>query len=325
MHPSSEICALRQGAINKPVRLGTRGSKLALAQAEMVSKLLQPLVGSVEIVPIKTSGDRGERDRLGAFVREIQEALLEDRVDIALHCLKDLPTEPVEGLTFAAHLEREDPSDTILSATPWRDLPEGAMIGTGSLRRSAQLASVRPDFRFKPLVGNVDTRLRKLIDGEYDAIVLAVAGLKRLGLAETWKSSPYATIQIQPLGPEIMLPAPGQAILVLECADSKQDLAQKLLQLDHASTRKAALAERAFLRAFGGGCSVPVAALASAGGDAVHLKGLVSSPDGQNVLRDEDKGPDAEELGAVLAKRMIVNGALDLFERIPINVGGAGH
>jgi hydroxymethylbilane synthase len=296
-----------------------------MAQAEMITSLLQPAFGTVEIVTIKTSGDLGERDRLGAFVREIQEALLEDRVDVGLHCLKDLPTEPVRGLSFGAYLEREDPQDATLSPRPWRELPSGAVIGTGSLRRSAQLAAIRPDFRFKPLVGNVDTRLRKLMEGEYEAIVLAVAGLKRLGLMDTWDSSPYAGIQIQGLSSEEMLPAAGQAILVLECADSRQDLREKLLQFDHAVTRRAAIAERAFLRTFGGGCSLPVAALAVIEGDRISLTGLVSSPNGQTVLREETSGEDAERLGTALSKRMITMGALDLFERVPMNAGGNDH
>ena len=291
----------------------------------MVSGLLQPIFGPVEIVPIKTSGDRGDRDKLGAFVREIQESLLEDRIDIALHCLKDLPTEPVPGLVFAAHLEREDPSDTILSSTRWRELPHEAVIGTGSLRRSAQLASVRPDFKFKPLVGNVDTRMRKLMEGEYDAIVLAVAGLKRLGLTETWASSPYAQIRVQPLTSDEMLPAPGQAILVLECADSKQELQKNLLQFDHAATRRAATAERSFLRAFGGGCSVPVAALARSTGSNIALSGLVASPNGRQVMRRQASGHDGADVGSGLARQMIDEGALELFERSPLNVGGSGH
>ncbi len=295
-----------------------------MAQAAKMQSLLSPVFGSVEIVPIKTSGDKGDRDQLGAFVKEIQEALLDDRVDVALHCLKDLPTEQVSGLTLATYMEREDPSDAMLCRSDWRSLPSGAVIGTGSLRRSAQLAAIRPDFRFKPLVGNVDTRMRKLMDGEYDAIVLAIAGLKRLGLFDTWSASTYASIQVDVLGRDEMLPAPGQAILVLECLDSKQDLKEKLLQFDHASTRQAAIAERAFLRAFGGGCSVPVAALVSAA-DFVELTGLVASPDGQTVMRDVASGSDAAEVGARLAKQMIDRGAMDLFDRTPNFVGGAGH
>ena len=293
-----------------------------MAQAFTVCDLLSPIFGEVEIVPIKTSGDRGDREVVGAFVKEIQEALLEDRIGVALHCLKDLPTEKVPGLTFAAHLEREDPADALLSRGSWRDLPVGAVVGTGSLRRSAQLAAVRPDLRFKPLVGNVDTRLRKLIDGEYEAIVLAVAGLKRLGLLDGWPESPYSEISVQILGLEEMLPAPGQAILVLECANSKQDLREKLLQLDHAATRHAAVAERAFLRAFGGGCSVPVAAMALASGSNVSLTGLVASPDGQRVLRGSLTSNDAESVGTRLAKQLIDKGALDLFAPASLTLGG---
>lgn len=302
------------------VRLGTRGSKLAMAQAETVSRLLEPIVGQVEIAIIKTSGDRGNRDVLGAFVKQIQESVLEGAADFGLHCLKDLPTEPVRGLTLAAYLEREDPCDVILSDRPWRQLPTGALIGTGSLRRSAQLSALRPDFKFKPLVGNVDTRLRKLLDGEYDAIVLAIAGLRRLGLLDTWSSSDFAEILIQPLKPEEMLPAPGQGVLVLETRDGEFN---ELAALDHSPTRKASMAERAFLHAIGGGCSVPVAALANSDGLSVDLEGLVAAPDGSEAVRGRVAGEDPVLVGESLAARLIARGAKDLLARQP--VGGPAN
>lgn len=301
----------RERAISAAIRLGTRGSKLALAQATAVQAKLEPLVGPVEIEVIRTSGDRGDRDRLGAFVKEIQEALLDGRVDIGLHCLKDLPTSPVTGLHLAAYLEREDPSDAILSTASWQELPTGSLVGTGSARRSAQLAAIRPDLHFKPLVGNVDTRLRKLMTGEYDAIVLAIAGLRRLGILDSWQDSEFASIKIQKLESSQMLPAPGQAVLVLETRTV--DAPEGLNALDHLETRTSAIAERSFLSAFGGGCSVPVAALCEPSAGSLQLQGLVSRPDGSKVLRGKATGQQPEELGQELASRLIQEGAMDLF------------
>lgn len=310
-------------AISSAVRLGTRGSRLALAQAEAVSRLLEPLVGTVQVTTIKTSGDKGDRDKLGAFVGEIQDAVRDGRVDLGLHCLKDLPTLPVEGLMLGAYIEREDPSDAILCRGDWTRLPKNAVIGTGSLRRSAQLSALRPDLRFKPLLGNVDTRLRKLLDGEYDAIVLAVAGLKRLGLLDAWAESPYSAVEVHRFGPGEMLPAPGQAVLVLECRSS--ELTEALAPLNHPNTKAAAVAERSFLHAFGGGCSVPVAALGRVSDGVVELEGLVAQPNGSKVLRGTAEGNEAEETGAKLARQMIDQGALDLFTRVTAGAGGSQH
>jgi hydroxymethylbilane synthase len=306
---------LGQGRWAISVRLGTRGSKLALAQAETVSRLLEPTVGPVEIVVIKTSGDHGNREVLGAFVKQIQESLLKGAVDIGLHCLKDLPTEPVPGLNLSAYLEREDPADVILSTTPWRELPAGAVIGTGSLRRSAQLSALRRDFKYKPLVGNVDTRLRKLLEGEYDAIVLAIAGLRRLGLLDGWSDSAFFAIQIQILKPEEMLPAPGQGVLVLE---TREGSLSELSALDHAPTRMASMAERAFLNSIGGGCSVPVAALATSVGKTTDLEGLVAAPDGSEAVRGRVAGEDSVLIGESLAARLIARGAKELLTRQPV-------
>lgn len=297
------------------MRLGTRGSKLALAQAETVSRLLEPIVGDVEIVVIKTSGDHGNREVVGAFVKQIQESLLEGSVNLGLHCLKDLPTEPLQGLTLAAYLEREDPSDVLLSREPWRQLPAGALIGTGSIRRSAQLSALRPDFNFKPLVGNVDTRLRKLLDGEYDAIVLANAGLRRLGLLENWSNSDFSKVQIQRLTAEEMLSAAGQGVLVLETREGELS---EVSALDHTPTRTAAMAERAFLHSLGGGCSVPVAALATSDGVHVDLEGLVAAPDGSEAIRGRASGEHPVLLGQNLAGRLIARGAKDLLTRHPV-------
>lgn len=277
----------------------------------------------MEIVTIKTSGDKGDRDRLGAFVREIQHALLENAVDVALHCLKDLPTQPVEGLTLAAHLEREDPRDTLITRGPTlMELPEGAVVGTGSVRRTSQLAARRPDLVFRPLLGNVDTRMRKLMEGEYDAIVLAIAGLRRLGVLETWASSEYGSLTVHPLEPDTMLPAPGQAVLVLE---TRADEGSLVAELNHPVTERCAIAERVFLKAFGGGCSVPVAALATGLGDGLSLTGLVASPDGQTVLRQTLAGKEPEALGSTLADAMGAEGAFDIVRSVGRFAGGVEH
>jgi len=299
------------------LRLGTRGSKLALAQAVQVKATLERLHNglTVEIVPITTSGDKGNREVLGSFVREIQHALLENRVDAALHCLKDLPTQAVDGLTLAAHMEREDPRDALIGRVEsFQDLPSRAHVGTGSVRRTSQLASVRPDLSFSPLVGNIDTRLRKLAEGQYDAIILAIAGLKRLGLLETWDAD-HPGLRVTPLEFDQMLPAPGQAVLVLETRMA-DDFAQGIVGLlNDESTRLCATAERTFLAEFGGGCSVPVAAFGTVHKGAVHLSGLVAAPDGSRVLRGTSTGETPAEAARVLFANLSAQGALQLFER----------
>ena len=279
----------------------------------MVKALVQSAYpeADVEIVPIRTSGDRGDRNVLGAFVREIQEQLLEDKIDVALHCLKDLPTKPVDGLTFAAHLPREDSSESIITrGGQWHDLPSGSVIGTGSVRRTSQIANIRTDVSFKPLVGNVDTRLRKLGEGEYDAIVLATAGLKRLGLLDTWADSEYRDLRVESLD---IVAAPGQAVLVLEVRAGS--FAEPLIaKFNDEPTKQASIAERSFLRTFGTGCSVPVAAEATIQGDVLHLVGLVASLDGKEILRGVEIGTpgEAASIGSSLASKLCERGALRL-------------
>lgn len=313
----------------RKLRLGTRGSKLAMAQAASVQRLLRNL--EVEIVPIKTSGDRGDREVRGAFVREIQHALINGAIDAALHCLKDLPTDPVPDLCFAAHLPRGDVRDALVGRVSGiAELPEGATIGTGSIRRTSQIMSIRPDLQFKPLVGNVDTRLSKLQSGEYDAIILAVTGFERLGLLEDWSSGPYADLRVAPLEPEEMLPAPGQAVLVLEARSDSPYLVD-LGTFDHEATRLAATAERILLAKFGGGCSVPVAALATAtsaeggsgransvpeaAGPWLTLEALVGSPDGSTVLRSSTRASTPEDAATQVFEDLASRGGLDLFPR----------
>lgn len=262
-------------------------------------------------MPIRTSGDGGNREVLGSFVKEIQEALLDHRVDVALHCLKDLPTRPVDGLKIGAYLKREDPTDALIShADGWSQLPHGAVVGTGSVRRTSQLAAIRPDLQFKPLVGNVDTRMRKLQERIYDAIVLATAGLTRLGVMEHWDTSEYANLHVEPLP---ILPAAGQAILVLEVRNGTPIL-NLIESFNDDATQRASIAERAFLNFFGTGCSMPVAAHAKIDGEKLTLDGLVASPDGVRVLRSTESGDgvDAAGIGVRLADRLCADGAREL-------------
>jgi hydroxymethylbilane synthase len=300
----SGLSASRWRTRTVKLRLGTRGSRLALAQAHALSAQLVALGHEPEIVAIKTSGDRGNREVLGAFVKEIQVALLQNEVDVALHCLKDLPTTPVPGLALSAYLEREDARDTLISRGPeLKSLPEGSVIGTGSLRRTSQIARVRPDVTFKPLVGNVDTRMRKLMDGEYDAIVLAIAGLKRLGVLDTWAESDYRDLTVWPKATETIVPAPGQAILVLETRADDADAIAAVAPLHHEPTSAAGRAERAFLATFGGGCSVPVGAFAKETEHGLSLLGCVASPDGKRHSQGHNlaEGRSPEEQGRALA------------------------
>lgn len=303
------------------LRLGTRGSRLAMAQAHAVSKLLVALKPDqdIEIVTIKTSGDRGDRDGLGVFVREIQEALLSETVDIGLHCLKDLPTEPVPGLRISACLEREDARDALIGhMNSVQALPPNALVGSGSVRRTAQLAAVRPDLKFKPLIGNVDTRLRKLMEGEYDAIILAIAGLSRLGVLANWRESEYGKLIVSPLDVGEMTPAPGQAVLALETRESDTPSHDWASKLNHLETETCAVAERAFLRGFGGGCSVPVGAFAQISGEDATFCGLVASPDGRTVLRESVETEPDFLLAAskLMVGEFLGKGARELYEAV---------
>jgi hydroxymethylbilane synthase len=302
--------------------IGSRGSKLALWQSEWVKarlEELEPGVG-VRIEVIKTMGDVRRDVPLstiggqGAFTKELEVALLDGRIDIAVHSLKDLPTVVPEGLCIAATPPREDVRDALVlpagadgAGASLRALPAGAQVGTSSLRRIAQLKHLRPDVRVKDLRGNVDTRLRKLDEGEYDAIILASAGLRRLGLAGRIS----AAIEIGE-----MLPAVGQGSLGVETRADAADTNALVSRLDHRETRAAVVAERALLRSLGGGCQVPIAAHARVEGDALHLLGLVASPDGAAVLRDELSGAaaDAEHLGEDLAARLVERGAASLLQ-----------
>lgn len=300
--------------------IGSRGSKLALTQAEMVKAQLQGLHPqlSISIEVVRTSGDVNS-DPLsviggkGVFTKELEDALLERQIDIAVHSLKDLPTVMPEALVIAAICKREDPRDALVlrrgrhgkSELDIAKLPKGMTIGTSSPRRLAQLKHLRRDFVFKDLRGNVDTRLRKLDEGHYDALLLACAGLRRLGLEGRISGS---------LSTDQMLPAVGQGALAIEAHVDNADAIELAATLDHKFTRLACLAERAFLRGLGGGCLLPIAGYAVVREKRIRLDGLVTDTEGKRVLRDRITGPldQAEQLGTQLAERLLANGASGL-------------
>lgn len=294
------------------VRIGTRGSPLALWQARHVAALLGPAC-AVEIVEIETEGDR-VRDRplsqiggIGLFTKEVQNAVLDGRADVAVHSLKDLPTVPVDGLVLAAVPERGPVGDVFVSTQHRRfdDLPPGAAVATSSLRRRSQLLHRRPDLRVESVRGNVATRLRKLQEQALDAIILAEAGLRRLGLEG------HIT---ELLGRDWMLPAVGQGALGLECRADDAATRELLRPLNHLATWRAVTAERELLAALGGGCLVPIGSIAEADGAALHLRGAVLSPDGTRRVAGELRGPadDAEGVGRRLAERLLGEGAAEV-------------
>ncbi len=293
------------------LRLGTRGSALALAQAELVAQALRARGISVEIVTVRTAGDRDRspgalRRGIGIFVKELEQALLWGRIDLAVHSAKDLPTAETEGVSVAAYLPRGDPRDALVSRTGGEvaDLPPGARVGTDSPRRAAFLLALRPDLRIVGLRGNVDTRLRRLDAGALDAVVVAAAGLQRLGLAGRITAV---------LSPQVMLPAVGQGAVAVQVRKGGP-AASLAASLDHLPTRVELTAERAFLRAVGGGCRAPIAALARVDGGRLVLEGAVVSPDGRSMVRDRTEGtPEAaEEVGAALGARLLARGAAAL-------------
>jgi hydroxymethylbilane synthase len=303
----------------RPLVIGSRGSKLALWQAEQARERLLALNPQLEvrIDIIKTTGDV-KTDPLsviggkGVFTKELEDALLDGRIDIAVHSLKDLPTILPEGLSIAAICEREDARDALvlrsdLSSTNGSllSLPNGALVGTSSQRRLAQLKALRSDVVVKDLRGNVDTRIRKLDEGQYDAVILASAGLVRLGL--------HGRISRR-IAVSEMLPAVGQGAIAIETRSDNELAVQSAARLDHRETRLACLAERSFLRSLGGGCEFPIAAHAVLDRETIMLNGLVARPDGSEILRDSLSGSadEAEAIGSALAARLVERGANSL-------------
>jgi hydroxymethylbilane synthase len=293
--------------------IASRGSQLALWQARWVSAQLTALGHECRIEIIKTTGDKitdvplAKVGTKGLFTKEIEEALLEGRADLAVHSLKDLPTELPAGLVLAAVPEREDPRDAVVGKR-LADLPAGAKVGTSSLRRSAQLRKLRPDLTIESVRGNLDTRLRKLDEGQYDAILLAAAGLKRLG----WGGR---IAEILPA--ETMCPAVGQGALAIETRASGAGF-DAVQAMDHADTHSAVLAERGVLRALGGGCQVPIGAHATVEGRRLQLLGVVASPDGVEVIRGTASGAanQAESLGRALGNELLERGARRILDAV---------
>lgn len=303
------------------LRIGTRGSPLALWQAEWVRERLRALGASARLQVLRTSGDRMVSRPLtalggqGVFVKEIEDALLAGRVDLAVHSLKDLPTVQPEGLVIACVPVREDPRDVLVApgAPDLAGLSRGAVVGTGSPRRACQIRKPRPDLIVKDLRGNVDTRLRRLREGRYDAILLAIAGLRRLGL-------PF---EGRVLDLDIMIPAVGQGAMAIETRSDDRALADLLAPLHDPPTAAAVGAERAFLRALGGGCKAPIAATATVGGRSLRILGLVADPAGATVLRDAFDGEagSPEAAGVALARALTARGAASLLTP-PARPGG---
>ena len=297
------------------LRIGSRGSQLALWQANHISALLREQGHEVELEIIKTTGDKildvalAKVGTKGMFTKEIEEALLENRVDLAVHSLKDLPTELAPEFEVAAITVRENPQDAFLSRhfDSINALPQKAKVGTSSLRRQAQLKAVRPDLDIHPLRGNVDTRLRKMEEGQYDAIILASAGLNRLGLTR-WIREVIAV--------EVMCPAAGQGALGIEIRRGDNATLEHLRFLNHDPTRVAVLAERALLNELGGGCQVPIGAHAVVTDGDVKLIGVVARPDGSLVLRDTRHGSDPVKLGEELGKSLLERGGRDILKEV---------
>ncbi len=306
----------------RTIRIGSRKSQLALVQTYWVQEQLQKLFPdrTFEVETMSTHGDKildvalskiGDK---GLFTKELELGMINNEIDFAVHSLKDLPTRLPEGLVLGCVTERENPADALVVHSKHKDkqidtLPEGAVIGTSSLRRLAQLRHHFPHLTFKDVRGNLNTRLAKLDAGEYDAIILAVAGLERLGMSDRIH---------QVLPPEISLHAVGQGALGIECRSDDPEVLELLKAIEHTPTAQRCYAERAFLRELEGGCQVPIGVNTSLDGDKLTLAGIVASVDGQKVVKDTVSGDasEAEQLGNELAQRMRQQGAQEILEEI---------
>jgi hydroxymethylbilane synthase len=298
--------------------IGSRGSQLALWQAHWVQGRLEKLGIEARIEIIKTTGDKitdvalsqagSQTGAKGLFTKEIEEALLSGHIDLAVHSLKDMPTDLPAGLTLAAIPEREDPRDALVGRS-LASLAHGAHVGTGSLRRAAQLRALRPDLQIEDIRGNVDTRLRKLDEGRYDAIVLASAGLRRLG----WENR-----ITEMLDPGVMCPAVGQGALAVETRTDGGAGFHAARQLEHAESRAAVTAERAVLAALGGGCQAPMGAHAQVAGDGIHVLAVIVSPDGRRLIRRDVGGAarNAAALGHSLAAQLLDAGGKEILDAV---------
>jgi len=297
------------------LRIGSRGSQLALWQANHISSLLRARGHEVELEIIKTTGDKildvalAKVGTKGMFTKEIEEALAEGRVDLAVHSLKDLPTELSLGFEIAAITTRENSQDVFCSVRykSIAELPQHARVGTSSLRRQAQLKALRPDLEIHPLRGNVDTRLRKLAEGEYDAVILAAAGLNRLGKTDLVK---------QVIPRDVMCPAAGQGALGIEIRAGDAATRELLAFLDDPNARASTTCERALLNRLGGGCQVPIGAAAEVRNGVVHLDAIVANPDGSKILRESRDGADPEKLGNEVGETLLRRGGDAILEEV---------
>jgi hydroxymethylbilane synthase len=305
--------------MNDPIKIGTRGSKLALWQANWVKSVLQEKFPqhNVELIIIKTQGDKildvplAKVGGKGLFVKEIEHALLTRNIDIAVHSMKDMPAEIPDGLCIGAVPERENPFDVFISQSGlgFKKLASGSIIGTSSLRRGAQLRHERPDIVIQPLRGNLDTRLKKLDSENLDAIVLAAAGVKRLNLEH--KITEY-------LDPNIILPAIGQGALCIEIRNGDAKIGSLVESMDHEATRTVVKGERAFLNRLEGGCQVPIAGYGKINKEQLTLTGLVAEIDGTQVIKGENSGPldSAEAIGIDLAEELLARGAGEILQKL---------
>ena len=305
--------------MNNPIKIGTRGSKLALWQANWVKSVLEQNFPPtpIELIVIKTQGDKildvplAKVGGKGLFVKEIEQALLTRRIDIAVHSMKDMPADIPEGLCIGAIPERENPVDVFISrnGAGFNELAAGSVIGTSSLRRGAQLRHARPDIVIQPIRGNLDTRLKKLESENFDALVLAAAGVKRLNLEH--KITEY-------LDPGIMLPAVGQGALCIEIRKDDSTVGPLVTSLEHASTRAVVAGERAFLNRLEGGCQVPIAGHGRISEKQFAITGLVAEVDGSRVIKGEKSGPldSAETIGIDLAEELLAGGADKILEKL---------
>ena len=306
------------GRAKRVIRLGSRGSQLALWQAEHIRSEIERETGRpVEITKIKTTGDMildvplSRVGGKGLFVKEIEEALLSGRIDLAVHSMKDVPTDLPDRLGIVAITRREDPRDAFLSVKYRRieELPQGGRVGTSSLRRQTQLLGLRPDLRIESLRGNLDTRIRKMEEGFFDAVILAAAGIRRLG----WEAK-----ITQYLSVELSLPAIGQGALGIEIRTDDLETREAVSFLNHRDTAYAVRAERGFLKRLEGGCQVPIASFGRTEGEAIVLEGLVGRPDGSQILRAGARGTvaDPEGLGVSLAEELLRRGAKEILDEV---------
>jgi len=323
--PTARMGPQRSDVAKRLLVVGTRGSRLALRQTQLVSEALRarcPDIG-LQVREVRTEGDRRPDEPLsriggqGVFVKELEAALLRHEIDLAVHSLKDVPADLAPGLTLAAYPQRGDPRDALVARdrATLRQLPPGARVGTGSERRAVQLVALRADLVPVEIRGNVDTRVRKVEQGDVDAAVLAVAGLERLGLLER---------AAEVFAPEAMLPAVGQGALAVEARADDTEVIELLAAIDDLDTRLTCSAERAFLRRLGGGCRLPFGALAVIDGDALRIRGFISDAGGAHVFRGETSGDadGAEEIGAKLAQTLLDQGAAAFVEALPSSGSG---